>query len=38
MDDFGRGVVDTRHVVFLLSLTVLGLYATIKVLELKKGT
>jgi len=38
MDDFGRGVVDTRHVVFLLSLTVLGLYSTIKVLELKKGT
>jgi ABC-2 type transport system permease protein len=37
MEDFGRGVVDTRHVVFLLSLTGLGLYATVKVLELKKG-
>ena len=38
MDDFSRGVVDTRHVVFLLSLTALGLYSSVKVLELKKGT
>jgi ABC-type transport system involved in multi-copper enzyme maturation permease subunit len=38
MDDFSRGVVDTRHIVFLLSLTVLGLYSSVKVLELKKGT
>ncbi|HJZ88133.1 MAG TPA: ABC transporter permease [Polyangia bacterium] len=37
MEDFGRGIVDTRHVVFLLTLTVLGLYATTKVVELKKG-
>jgi ABC-2 type transport system permease protein len=38
MDDFSRGVVDTRHIVFLLSLTALGLYSSVKVLELKKGT
>jgi ABC-2 type transport system permease protein len=38
MEDFGRGVVDSRHVVFLLSMTGLGLYATVKALELKKGS
>ena len=38
MEDFGRGIVDSRHVVFLLSLTAIGLYATVKVVELKKGT
>jgi ABC-2 type transport system permease protein len=38
MEDFGRGVVDSRHVIFLASTTGLGLYATAKVLELKKGS
>jgi ABC-2 type transport system permease protein len=37
MEDFGRGVVDSRHVVFLLTLTTLGLYFAVKALELKKG-
>jgi ABC-2 type transport system permease protein len=37
MEDFGRGLVDSRHVVFLTTLTVLGLFATVKVVEWKKG-
>jgi ABC-2 type transport system permease protein len=38
MEDFGRGMVDSRRVVFLLSLTGVGLYGTTKALELKRGT
>jgi ABC-2 type transport system permease protein len=33
MEDFVRGVVDTRHVVFYLSLTGLFLFLTLKVVE-----
>jgi ABC-2 type transport system permease protein len=36
MDDFGRGIVDTRHIVFLLSLTGFALFATVKVLEARR--
>ena len=33
MEDFVRGVVDTRHVVFYVSLTALFLFLTLKVAE-----
>ncbi|MBM3879177.1 MAG: hypothetical protein FJ387_05590 [Verrucomicrobia bacterium] len=36
MEDFVRGVVDTRHVVFYLSLTVWFLYLTLKVVESRR--
>jgi ABC-2 type transport system permease protein len=36
MEDFVRGIVDTRHVVFYLSLTALFLYLTLKVVELRR--
>jgi ABC-2 type transport system permease protein len=37
MDDFGRGIVDTRHLAFLLSLTGFSLFATVKVLDSRRG-
>lgn len=36
MEDFVRGIVDTRHVVFYLSLTGLCLFVTLKVLESRR--
>ncbi|RME93945.1 MAG: hypothetical protein D6766_07100 [Verrucomicrobia bacterium] len=36
MEDFVRGVVDTRRVVFYLSLTVLFLFLTVKVVESRR--
>ena len=36
MQDFVRGVVDTRHVVFYLSLTVMFLFLTAKVVESRR--
>lgn len=36
MEDFARGIVDTRQVVFYLSLTVLFLFATLKVVESRR--
>jgi ABC-2 type transport system permease protein len=36
MEDFARGIVDTRHVVFYLSLTVLFLFLTLKVVESRR--
>ena len=36
MDDFSRGLVDTRHVVYLLSLAGLFLFLATKALEVKK--
>ncbi len=36
MEDFARGVVDTRHIVFYLSLTVLFLFLTLKVIESRR--
>ncbi|HUS64871.1 MAG TPA: ABC transporter permease [Kofleriaceae bacterium] len=37
MEDFGRGIVDTRHVVYHLGLAALSLFAATRVLELKRG-
>ena len=37
MDDFGRGIVDTRHLAFLLSLTGFSLFTTVKVLDARRG-
>jgi ABC-2 type transport system permease protein len=37
MDDFGRGIVDTRHLAFLLSITGFALFATVKVLDSRRG-
>jgi ABC-type transport system involved in multi-copper enzyme maturation permease subunit len=37
MDDFGRGIVDTRHLVFLLSLTGYCLFVTVKTLESRRA-
>ena len=37
MDDFARGIVDTRHVVYALSLTGLFLFLATKALEASKG-
>jgi ABC-2 type transport system permease protein len=36
MDDFGKGIVDTRHIAFLLSLTGFSLFATVKLLEARR--
>ena len=36
MQDFARGVVDTRPVVFYLSFTVLFLFLTLKVVESRR--
>ena len=36
MRDFARGVVDTRPVIFYLSLTVMFLYLTLKVVESRR--
>ena len=36
MEDFARGVVDTRHIVFYVSLTVLFLFLTLKVVESRR--
>ena len=36
MEDFSRGFVDTRHVVFYLSLTVFFLFLTLKVVESRR--
>lgn len=36
MEDFVRGVVDTRHVVFHTSLTVMFLFLTLKVVESRR--
>ncbi len=37
MDDFARGIVDTRHIVYQLSVGLLFLYLAVKSLEVKKG-
>jgi len=37
MDDFAKGIVDTRHVVYQLSVGLLFLYLATRSLELKKG-
>ncbi len=37
MDDFGRGLVDTRHVVYQLSVAALCLFLATKALEAAKG-
>ncbi|NOZ93420.1 MAG: ABC transporter permease subunit [Acidobacteria bacterium] len=37
MDDFARGIVDTRHIVYQLSVGLLFLYLATKSLEWKKG-
>ena len=37
MDDFAKGIVDTRHVVYNLSLTGLFLFLATKALEASKG-
>ena len=37
MDDFAKGIVDTRHVVYSLSLTGLFLFLATKALEASKG-
>jgi len=36
MEDFSRGVIDTRHLAFYLSLTVLFLFLTLKVVESRR--
>lgn len=36
MDDFGRGIVDSRHVVFLLSTTVFSLFCAVRAVEARK--
>ncbi|HEY3353067.1 MAG TPA: ABC transporter permease subunit, partial [Polyangia bacterium] len=36
MEDFGKGIVDTRHVLFLLSLTGFSLFATVKLLDVRR--
>jgi len=36
MEDFARGFVDTRHVVFYLSLTMAFLFLTLKVVESRR--
>jgi ABC-2 type transport system permease protein len=36
MDDFGKGIVDTRHVALLLSITGFALFATVKVIEVRR--
>jgi ABC-2 type transport system permease protein len=36
MDDFVRGVVDTRHIVFYLSLTGFFLFLTLKAVESRR--
>jgi hypothetical protein len=37
MDDFSRGVVDTRHIVYYVSSAALFLYLAQATLEAKKG-
>jgi len=37
MEDFGKGIVDSRHVVFHLSLVVFFLFASVRVLQTKRG-
>ncbi len=37
MEDFGRGIVDTRHVVYHVSLAAFSLFAAARVLELRRG-
>jgi len=37
MDDFGKGIVDTRHLAFLLSLTAFSLFTTVKVLDARRS-
>ncbi len=37
MDDFGRGIVDTRHVVYNLSLTAFFVFLATRALEASKG-
>lgn len=37
MDDFGRGIVDSRHVIYHLSLAALALFSATRALELKRG-
>ena len=36
MDDFARGVVDTRAVIFYVSLTFLFLFLTLRVVESRR--
>jgi ABC-2 type transport system permease protein len=36
MEDFARGIVDTRHVIFYLSFTLFFLYLTLKVVESRR--
>jgi ABC-type transport system involved in multi-copper enzyme maturation permease subunit len=37
MDDFGRGIVDTRHLAFLLSVTGFSLFTTVKILDARRS-
>ncbi|MDB6020042.1 MAG: gliding motility protein GldF [Pedosphaera sp.] len=36
MEDFARGLVDTRHIVFYLSMTLLSLFLTLRVVESRR--
>jgi ABC-2 type transport system permease protein len=38
MDDFGRGIVDSRRVIYHLGLVALGLFAAVRALEVGQGT
>src|SRR6185503_7448106 len=37
MDDFGRGIVDSRHVIYHLSIVAVALFFATRALELKRG-
>jgi ABC-2 type transport system permease protein len=37
MDDFGRGIVDSRHIIYHLSIVAVALFAATRALELKRG-
>ena len=37
MEDWGRGVVDTRHVVYAVSLIVFSLFCSVRLLEARRG-
>ena len=36
LDDFTRGIIDTRHLVYYVSVTFLFLYATLKVVQARR--
>ena len=35
-DDFARGIIDTKHIIYYLSLTIFTLFITVKVVEARK--